>query len=167
MSCPTTYDQLYRRYYPNMTRYFRRRTNSPWDAEDLTATVFTKALSRLEQYNSQYPFGSWLYAIARNTLTDYLRKKRDLPAEAEWFHASLADEDANPEETLLKNEEFDAVWQQARTLTPDQYQVLSLRYRAEMSMKEIARKIGKPESTVKVIHHRALKQLRKRLKKHA
>jgi RNA polymerase sigma factor (sigma-70 family) len=167
MSYMSTYDQLYREFSPKISSYFRCRMNNAWDVEDLTTTVFLKAFTKLDQYNGTYPFGSWLYAIARNTMIDYLRKQRELPTESEWISASMGEDESFPEAQLMRKEEFRVMWRHVKSLTSDQYRVIALRYLEEKSMKEIATEMGKTEAAVKIIHFRAIKILRQRMKRHA
>ena len=47
-------------------------------AEDLTQDVFIKVWKKIKSYNSKYSFKTWLFAVARNTAIDYLRKKKEI-----------------------------------------------------------------------------------------
>ncbi|NGQ97054.1 sigma-70 family RNA polymerase sigma factor [Brevibacillus sp. SYP-B805] len=167
MNAVRTYDQIYREYAAKIMNYFRNRMGNAWDVEDLTTTVFVKAFSKLEQYNGAYPFGAWLYAIARNTLVDYLRKQREIPAETERLLSFAVQEGECPETRLMRKEEHGTVWRHVKNLTPDQYRVIVLRYLSDMSMLEIAAEMGKSEAAVKIIHFRAIQVLRQRMKKQA
>ncbi len=167
VSVTQTTDQIYNEYQQRIRNYFRTRTKNGWDAEDLTTAVFIKAFSKLEQYNGKYPFGAWLFAIARNTLIDHMRKQREFPTETEWFHAFQADERLLPEDLILKDEINTIMWNQVSKLTKTQTKVIWLRYQEEKSMNEIALELGKTEAAVKIIHYRAIQTLRERMKKRA
>lgn len=162
-----TNDQIYHEYGSRIRNYFRARINNHWDAEDLTTTVFIKAFSKREQYNGKYPFGAWLFAIARNTLIDFRRKQREYPAEMQWFHTVQDDEQQLPEDLLLQGEIKTTVWKQVGKLTDVQSRVIRLRYQEEKSMNQIAHELGKSEAAVKIIHYRAIQILRQRMKKRA
>ncbi len=161
MDAARPYDQIYQEYSGKIYRYFRYRVKNVWDVEDLTTTVFLKVFSKLEQYDGKNPFGAWIFRIAHNTFVDFLRKKRECPVEMETFATVQTDERQLPEQQLLCKESWEMLWQNVSRLTADQRRVITLRYRTNMRMNEIANMMGKSEAAVKVIHHRGLKKLQK------
>ena len=65
---------LYDFYMPRIYRFVLFKVGRREEAEDLTQGVFLKAWEHVEAYESRgYPFSSWLYRIARNTVTDHHR----------------------------------------------------------------------------------------------
>src|ERR1700675_2747425 len=68
-------EAAHRRYYGQVYRYVRRRTRSREDAEDVTQTVFTEAISGLElTAPGSPPALAWLYTVARRRLIDHHRR---------------------------------------------------------------------------------------------
>ncbi|NIP57725.1 MAG: sigma-70 family RNA polymerase sigma factor, partial [Gemmatimonadetes bacterium] len=128
-----------------------------------TSTVFLKALRALDTYDpSRASPRTWLLRIARNAVTDYLRKLKRKGS----LHVSL---DAVPdlvanlpsqEERLLRQERIQDLLNSVRTLRPGDQEILSLRYGAELSNSEIAEALEITPNAVAVRIHRALKRLK-------
>lgn len=157
------FDQIYEKYSAKICNYFQYRTHNIWDAEDLTTTVFLKVYVKYGQYNSKHPFEAWLYRIARNTYIDYLRKKRDSLTETGECSELVEEVLMIPEQELLRSETKRELLGHLDKLTTDQQNVISLRYYIGLKMREIAQILGKKEESVKVIHHRGMKQLKKQM----
>lgn len=144
-------------------RYIRFRLSSRDTAEDITSTVFLKALRALDTYDpSRASPRTWLLRIARNAVTDHLRKLKRKGS----LHVSL---DAVPdlvanlpsqEERLLRQERVQDLLNSVRTLRPADQEILSLRYGAELSNGEIAEALEITPNAVAVRIHRALKRLK-------
>jgi len=75
---PRAFAPLYDRYATAIYRFCYRKVGDPDVANDLTAQVFVKAIERLDRYQPRAgaTFRSWLFAIARNTITDRWRRHR-------------------------------------------------------------------------------------------
>ncbi len=72
---PDAFGAFYRRHVGGVLAFFRRRTGEPQLALDLTAETFARALEHADSFRAMaQPPGAWLYAIARNLLTDSYRR---------------------------------------------------------------------------------------------
>ncbi|MFA6386588.1 MAG: sigma-70 family RNA polymerase sigma factor [Candidatus Paceibacterota bacterium] len=147
---------------------FTFRFVGPLYAQDIVQEVFIKAWENLKSFNSdKSQFKTWLFVITRNTITDYLRKKKSIS------FSSLDDEDFKEEEiedeSILQDEIFEKLEDKKMLLKildelPPNYKlVLTLYYQEDMTFKEIGEVLGKPMNTVKSYHHRALVLLKKKL----
>lgn len=155
------FSELYDEYFDRVNRYLRCRVRNSWDADDLTTTVFLKALEKFEQYSRTSPFASWIFRIAHNTYVDFMRKNREFPVDQEVFLGGEADDTWQPELQTLTNEEISILRDRLELLTQDQRDVLTLRYFADLKIVQVAEVLGKTESSVKMISYRALHQLKK------
>src|SRR5689334_24514227 len=63
--------KIYRTYAADLQRYIESKVGEPFLAEDLTSTVFLKALRWLREDQSAESVRGWLYATARTTIADY------------------------------------------------------------------------------------------------
>lgn len=137
------------------------------NAPDVTQDVWIKVWRNIRKFDiTKAHFKTWLFTIARNTTTDYLRKKKstvfsDLDTDEDIFADNIEDE------VILQDEAFDKLRDKEFlsnliSKLPLNYQiVLTLYYQEDMTFKEIGGVLGKPLNTVKSHHRRALEQLKK------
>jgi RNA polymerase sigma-70 factor (ECF subfamily) len=156
------YGSIFDTYHRSVYRFVVSRVGSPSDAEDLTQIVFVKALEALPRYEARgIPFGGWLFRLARNTVIDFTRTRRE--------HAELdaatdrATEDAGPEAQAILRENLDAVAEALKELTDDQREVIALRFFAGLSAREAAEAMGRQEGTIRGLQFRAIGSLRRSL----
>jgi len=154
-----TFEELYDEHFDAVNRYLRYRISNSWDADDITAVVFLKALENFHKYRWDAPFAVWLFRIAHNAYVDYLRGRRERVFSEDEI-ARLCVEPSAPEEELLRNEEVRQLREVLWRLTPEQRDVVSLRYAGELKFGQIALVLGKTSSAVRMVHYRALKTLR-------
>jgi RNA polymerase sigma-70 factor (ECF subfamily) len=145
---------LYDRYAPALYRYIYYRLGAKSVAEDLTAEVFVRVLG---VKTAPDDWRAYLYRIAHNLVVDYLRRN---PAVFEGMSESLLDERADPVAHAELEDERRRLRRAIARLTPEQQQVIVLRFVEEMSNAQIAQILGKPEGAVKALQHRALTNLR-------
>jgi RNA polymerase sigma factor (sigma-70 family) len=155
------FTELYDEYFDRVNRYLRCRVKNTWDADDLTTTVFLKALEKFDQYSRTSPFASWIFRIAHNAYVDFMRKNREMPVDQEELLGAEPDDTWQPERQALTNEEIRLLKERLDLLTQDQRDVLTLRYFADLKISQVAEVLGKTESSVKMISYRALQQLQK------
>jgi len=150
---------LYDAYYERIYAFSVRRLFCRTAAEDVASQIFLNAARRFHtcQDRTQEAFGRWVYAIAVNQCNGYLRKnlrRREL-------FKQFQREPRRQEESMKPN--WPVVYGALSELKPVEQTVITLRFFEQMSYSDIAAIIDKRENTVRVILHRALKQLRKRL----
>jgi len=136
-----------------------RMLGSPQDAEDAAQEIFLRAYTRLDSYDANRRFSTWLLSIASNYCIDRLRRRRfawlTLDDVAFWLPST----NPGPERSALQREQADEVQRALQTL-PEQYRLVTvLRYWHDMSYDEIAALTGLTESALKTRLHRARKQL--------
>ncbi|HSH77579.1 MAG TPA: sigma-70 family RNA polymerase sigma factor [Herpetosiphonaceae bacterium] len=151
----------YQQYGPRLFAFFYQHVRHRQDAEDLTAITFSKVLRSIERYTEQGCFEAWLWSIARHTLADAQRRRREA-IDIEQVAFRLIDPTPPPEAQVLQTEQVDLVRQLLRELPPDQRQVLLLRFFREWSFHEIAGSLGRSIGAVKMLVQRALATLRTR-----
>lgn len=155
-----SFAELYDEYFAKVNRYLRTRVSNYWDADDLTTAVFIKALEHFRSYDRSRPFGSWIFRIAHNTYVDYVKKRKEIPIQHQKWMAAEEDETWQPEKTALNKEQSHRLKDLLERLTPDQRDVLMLRFFADLKMGQIAEVIGKSDSAIKMITKRALSRLK-------
>jgi len=130
-------------------------------AEDLTAATFERVVRSWGRFDaSRSGERTWIYAIARNLLTDHLRRERHRAGPSLDEYPGLIEGVVSSEDPAQLTLEADAVSAWLRQLRPRAREVLALRYCADCSVAEIARILDLTESNVHQICSRALRQLR-------
>ncbi len=152
------FDKLYKKYIEKIYKFVFYKTMHKESAEDLTSTVFFKALDNLEKFDdSKSKFQTWLFNIARNTVIDHYRtQKTNSNIEDFW---SIADSN-HLETTIGNNLKIEEVKKYLKTLTPEQREIVILRVWEGLSYKEIASIIGKSENACKVSFSRSAQKLK-------
>ncbi len=152
---------LYDEYYDRIARYALVRIGSRDDAEDIAGDVFLKALVSLDSYEERgLPMQAWLFKIAHNQVVDYLRNKSrstTLPDEAESLAVS---EEGDPEELAELSVDLQKTLAAMQQLSPDQREVLGLRFLAGLPSKEVARIVNKSDGAVREMQRSAIEKLR-------
>ena len=139
------------------------RTKNENDAEDITIRTFSKAFDKIDTYDENYEFKTWLITISKNLHVDLLRKrKRSLMNEMESRGDEVKrvlDETPTVEDRLITEQNLANLLQDIKKMKPHYQKVINLRYFQEMSYKEIADALEEPVNTVKVKLLRAKKLL--------
>ena len=145
------------------------RTKNENDAEDITIRTFSKAFDKIDTYDENYEFKTWLITISKNLHVDLLRKrKRSLMNEMESRGDEVKrvlDETPTVEDRLITEQNLDHLLQDIKKLKPHYQKVLNLRYFQEMSYADIAKELNEPVNNVKVKLLRAKKLLAEIIKK--
>lgn len=145
--------EIYDANAPRIYRYIYHRLGNRVLAQDLTSEVFVRFLySRTTPDN----LTAFLYRIAHNLIVDYLRRN---PA-TEPLDENLAAEHGDPAHSAELEAERLRVRRALKRLTPEQEQVVVLKYLEGLSNEEIARVLDKPVGAVKALQHRGMATLR-------
>jgi RNA polymerase sigma-70 factor (ECF subfamily) len=159
---------LVERYLQSVYTFCLRYTGSQADAEDAAQETFLKAWRNLGRFNTDKSLKTWLFAIAKNSATDLLRKRRsvnfsqfDSADDSNVLIDTLADSEPLPEEVFHRKSLASDVRTALEQLKPRDRMLLSLRYDEELSFEDIARMLKMSPNTVRSLHRRALLTLRK------
>lgn len=151
-------------YWNEVYGFMLKRTENETDAEDITIETFAKAFDKLNSYNPEYQFNTWLIAIAKNVHIDLLRKKKsslfvDLNNEEDSIAYNIADTTPSAEDKIIIEQNLSRLLLFIKELKPHYQEVIQLRYFQEMSYQEISEHLNEPLSNVKVKLLRAKKLL--------
>jgi len=155
------FGRLYDEYMPRVFRYVHYRVNSTEVAEDITSTVFEKALKSFSSYShDKASFGTWLFSIARNAVVDHYRKGgRSETGSLEAAIEFPADE-FSPEEELDRRDERHRLRVCLEDLAEDEREIVRLKFGAELNNRQIANMVRLSESNVGTKLYRAVRKLR-------
>lgn len=155
------FTQIYERYAPAIYRYIYSRIREAELAEDLQAEVFLRMLEGIHRYEDRgWPISAWLYRIARDRTIDVMRRRRNRQQVSLDVWGGWCD---GPENSVEAQLEYEELTRWLDELTHEQRQVIQMRFLAEMSIQEVAQKLGRTEGSVKSLQHRGLQSLARRL----
>jgi RNA polymerase sigma-70 factor (ECF subfamily) len=158
--CLVSFEAIVEETKNRLFTYLLQMVGNAHDAEDLAQETFIKAYKHLDSFDHRAKFTTWLYAIAKHSALNHIRRRRPLDPIHEMQEALPAAEQAEPAGS-------ESVWKLARELKPKLFELLWLFYAEDFSLKEIAEITGGNAITIRVNLHRARKALEKKLRLHA
>ena len=154
---------LYRRYLDRVYGYCFYLLGDHHDAEDVTERTFVAALAAVDRFRDEgSTFRAWLFRIAHNQLANALRargRRRAAPLDAVGEPAGGED----PARALDRADDVRRVRAALAGLAEDRRQVLVLRFVDGLSAREVGEVLGRSQGAVRVLQHRALRDLERRL----
>ncbi len=160
----SAFEVLYRRYLQRVYGYAFYQLGDHHDAEDATERIFFAALRGIGRYGDRgSTFRAWLFRIAHNTVANVHRSRsrhrtEPLPSDPPWPAP-----DADPAGLVTRADELHAVMRAVATLPDDRRQVVLLRFVDGLSSAEIGEVLDRSPGAVRVLLHRALRDLAVRL----
>ena len=157
----TALEELYLLHFDRIYSYLHMSVGSRHDAEDLTTQTFVKMLESIGRFRWQsVPFSAWLFRIAHNLAMDHFRARRRWQPE-EDPPEPVGAEETSAEDQALASLGNASLLQLIANLSPEQRQVLTLKFVFRFSNGEAAAILEKTEGAVKSLQHRALTSLQK------
>ncbi len=152
------WNAVYADQLPRIYNYFRFRTARSHDVEELTARTFEKAWRARAKYRRDLAgFSTWLFAIARNVLTDHLRSDAVRNRTAAW--PDLTDQ-MTPEGDAIVGSDMARLAMLTADLPERHKELIALKYGAALNNRLIARITGLSESNVGTTLQRIVERLR-------
>jgi RNA polymerase sigma-70 factor (ECF subfamily) len=154
------FNLIYSELFAPLFRYVYFRVSRREEAEDLAQAAFLKIWSALPDFEitGRGQFISWCFAIARNLVIDFWKKKKETSLE-DLRIQPVAEE--NPEDLIDNREAGELVKKAILSLSDDQQEVIILKFINDLSNKEIAELLSENEEVIRQRQSRALKELRK------
>ncbi len=163
------YAMLVQRYQNFVFTIALKYTPLREDAEEIAQDVFVKAYKALAQFKGESKFSTWLYSIVNSTSITFLRKKKlDIHSLDNEYVFEMADNQAAGTQVVSAEHKskIEMVSRAIELLSPDDARIISLFYKAEQSLEEIAHILNIEANTVKVKLHRARGRLKEKMEKY-
>jgi RNA polymerase sigma-70 factor (ECF subfamily) len=155
---------LYRRYLDRVYGYCFYQLGDHHDAEDATERTFMAALRGLDRFEDRgSTFRAWLFRIARNTVANAHRSRRRRRTEPLPDSFERPAPNADPAGLIALADELHAVRHAIAEMPDDRRQVIVLRFVDGLSTAEVAEVLDRSPGAVRVLLHRALRDLAARL----
>jgi RNA polymerase sigma-70 factor (ECF subfamily) len=160
------YAGLVNRYQNYVFTLALRFTKNREDAEEVAQDIFIKAYRSLADFRGASKFSTWLYTIVNNTCITFLRKKKleTHSLDNEKMFEVADNQDSGLRANLVEQKSRIAMVNKAITmLGPDDAEIITLFYKAEQTIDEIAQILSLESNTTKVRLHRARTRLKEKM----
>lgn len=157
------YADLMARYKDSIYFMALKMVNNKEDAMDLTVETFAKAFEKLDKYQPEFAFSTWLFRVGTNNCIDFIRKKKlntqsingMVDDDGDEMPLQIKADSLNPEEASMKKEQTQTLKVLIDSLPARYRNLIVLRYFDEQSYEEIAVQLDLPLGTVKAQLFRA------------
>ena len=154
--------ELWRWLHPPLLRWLT--VVAPRDVEDVESEAWLSVARGLDSFEGgAADFRGWVFTIARRRAIDWARRHRRRPPAGAFDTVDVVDPNGSSSSLVDDAHAVDMATAVLRQLTPDQREVVSLRVIVGMTVAETAAIVGKSEGAVRVVCHRALRSLARRL----
>ncbi len=153
---------LVKHYWPYVYNFILKKTKNEYLTEEVCIESFAKAFDKINQFDAQYEFKTWIVQIAKNHLVDEYRKKSLDTQELTHSNLKIAEE-SSLEEIQAFEENKEQVLIELKKLQSDYQSVIEKFYFEAMSFKEISEELNIPINNLKVKAFRAKQKLQKAL----
>jgi RNA polymerase sigma-70 factor, ECF subfamily len=153
---------LWRDLQPAVLRYFQVAAAEA--AEDLAADTWMPVIGGLGRFGGdERAFRAWVFTIARHRAIDWRRQTGRRPTSVQLQLLTELRAPDDPVAAVLEGQSTRAALALLAELPPDQAEVVALRVLGGLEVAEVARIVGKRPGTVRVLAHRGLRRLARRV----
>ena len=157
--------QLINMYWVDVFSFVMNRVKDENDADEITVSVFSKVLNKLDLFDPDFQFKTWVFTIAQNTIIDFWRKQsRQNEDTSDNLHNHKNEFAKSPEELMISEEDQQKIVKIIETMDAKNQDIIRLRFFEEKSIKEIAEELNLSVANTKVRIMRAKKILAELLK---
>jgi RNA polymerase sigma-70 factor, ECF subfamily len=155
--------KLVKRYESRIYNYALRMTGATDEAMDLVQEIFISVYRNLPNYRGDGVFAAWLFRIASNRCTDFLRKRSRNPLHGSNPDVQQLSSTHQADEDLHRSRQNREILKVLQSLPHEQRQVIELKLFQNMTFDEIEGYTGLSASTAKTRFYTALKKLKQNL----
>ncbi|WP_274362204.1 RNA polymerase sigma factor [Paenibacillus thermotolerans] len=148
--------ELYDQYFDDVYRYVYYKIGNKWDTDDIVSDVFRKAFEKQSSIRDNSNPKAWLVTIAHNAVVDFYRKRK---VTVSTEHIGDLEEPGAFEEQFELDDDLECVQKSLAFLSPEDREVVNLRYFADMKNREIGEVLQKSEEAIKTRVFRLLKKM--------
>ena len=163
-------EEIYNTYYKKIYSFVMRKISDIDITEDLVSDIFLKVAANLDRFDpNKACISTWLYTIANNTVLDYYRTRKvyePIPDEngSEGLMPEALVDTKDIESEIIANEELEELAKALEHISVRSRDVIVLHYYADMTLKDVAQQMGMSYANIKIVHKKALQELRDALK---
>ena len=157
------FELLVKRYTRPLYSFVWRLCGNKESSEDIVQDTFLKVWKNIQKFDLDRNFRVWIYAIARNSTYDFLRKKKlimfsemDNIEEDSTFEENLEDKTPLADQLFEEKETAEAINESIKKLPEKYREVVVLRHETGMTFEDISDTLKEPMNTVKSRYRRAI-----------
>ena len=151
-------------FWDDVFSFILKKVQDRTIADELTVAVFSKILTKLNLYDENFQFKTWILTIAQNSVIDYWRKKSREEVFTDDFKDVKNEFEKSPEELLISKQQQQHIVSTIASMDAQYRKIIELRFFEEKSIKEIAETLNISVANTKVRIMRAKKILAELLK---
>ncbi len=160
----SAFKKLMDKYWDSVYAFQLKRTKNTYQAEEVCIQSFARAFDKLDTYQDQFNFKTWLITISKNIQIDINRKKSIETSGLDQKNANqIVDIEPTAEDRIITEQNLTKLLAHIKSLKPHYQEVIHLRYFKELSYKAIAEELNQPINNIKVKLLRAKKLLAEQL----
>lgn len=157
----TAYEALVRKYEPTVLNTCRYLLVDNEDSEETSQDVFLRVFHHIKKFDQRSTFRTWLYRIVRNCCYTRIKQQQSLAILKREFFVNFDPGLQKPEKEGAMSTKMDEALSK---LSPDDREIIVLRYFSDLSIKEISETLEIKISATKMRFYRALEKLKEVLK---
>ena len=151
------WETVYKDYEPKVRAYIQSRLGNPDDIKDLCSEVFLEIMREKDMFSGETKaLSSWIFVITKRTVAKFYRSYRP----TDEIPEDMSD-DTDIEQQTIDAETLDRLADALEMLDERLRDIISLHYYGEKTLTEIAAAMGISYPNIKVLHKKALNQLKK------
>ena len=148
------FEVLYNRYYSKVLDKCYSFVKNRQEAEGLAEDIFSKVFEKLPSFKQLSSFSSWLYSVTYNHCIDFLREKKKLHYPS-WNRENEIPEIIDDSEEIIEEIDYDKVIAIMELIHPEEKALLLMKYKEDLSMKQIGVALRISEDAAKMRLKRA------------
>ena len=153
--------EIYNMYVDDIYRFIYFKVGHREEAQDIASSVFLKAWDYiiLNKVDKSKNLKALFYKIARNSVVDYYRAKKETSSLDTLENTDLKDVKQDPQEVAAVKDEYERILRLLNNIKEEYKEIILLKHINELSWDEISQALGKSKGSLRVLLHRATKAL--------
>lgn len=163
-------EEIYNTYYKKVYGFVARKVSDIDTVEDIVSDIFLKITANIDRFDpAKACVSTWIYTIANNTVLDYYRTRKvyeSIPDEngSEGLMPETLIDTRDIESEVIANEELEELADALEHISERSRDVIVLHYYSNLTLKDVAQRMGMSYANVKIVHKKALQELKDALK---
>ncbi len=157
--------EIIKEYKDGLMLYLNNYVQNIYTAEDLVEDTFVKIVTKKPNFSGKSSFKTWLYAIGRNTATDFVRRHSKISTVSVEDETIILRDEENAEREYLREEQKIYIHEALKKINPDYRKVLHLIYFEGFNITEVSAILKKSYKQTENLIYQAKKSLKAKLEK--